>query len=416
MEKFGKRIKNAAFALLFAVGVVGIGSLHAGLAAEGEGEAPTVPAVGVGTIDYEACSMVVLKNKNDKVYYSDSKKKTWTLLEGTEINDGNALLMDISWISEKKDYELNLKGSENETIVPVTLPKSNTSLKVKFDKVEGVLDFTNEDNAKIFQWRKAASTGEWEEAPVQLLNNTTGSAVTFKDEIELMRVKGGKISVRIPQVPGESASKVGSRPSKTVNVSISKRGNAPSVKVVSKKLTVRTSTAMEYCIAPTTAGSIWEPCEKNMLISDFSEDALKKDITIAVRKKKTERAPYSKTAYVEVPSQREAPDPAVVKTVAESEKKFTFSIPTASDSTPYQYVAVKASAVSGFDFSKASWKNLKSSKEVKFSEKSYPKGSKIYVRLMGNDKTRTKDLLLPSKYIEVDITYKAAEQENPPKS
>lgn len=415
MEKFNKRFKNTAFACLLAAGVVGIGSLHAGLAAEGDAETPEIPKIGIGTINYEGCSMEVQTNGNDKVYYSDSKKKTWTLLEGTKIND-NTLRMDISWISQTKDYELNLKGSENEEIVTVKLPKRNNALKVKFDKVEGVLDFINEENAQEFEWKKATSTGGWKKAPVQLLDNITDSAVQFKNTVDLMRVKGGKISVRIPQVLGQSASEVGKRPSRTVNVSISKRGNAPSVKVVSKKLTVRTSTAMEYCIAPTTAGSIWKACEKNMLISDFSEDALKKDITIAVRKKETEKAPYSKTAYVEVPSQREAPLAADIQTTAESEKKFAFSIPKASDSAPYQYVAVKASKVSGFDFSKASWKNLKSSKVVKFSEKSYPKGSKIYVRLMGNDKTKTKDLLLPSKYVEVDITYKAAEQETPPKS
>ena len=57
--------------------------------------------------------------------------------------------MDISWISTNSDYELDLKGSDDETVVSVELPKCNTALKVTFDKIDGIIEFANEEGSTV---------------------------------------------------------------------------------------------------------------------------------------------------------------------------------------------------------------------------------------------------------------------------
>ena len=373
-------------------------------------------AVEVVYIDFEQGMIQIKANHNTKVYYSDASQKTWNVLEGGKSDD--ILTMDISWISAAKDYELNLKGSDDETVVSVDLPKYNSKLKVKFDKVDGTLEFTNEEGATEFEWRKAAALDGWSKAPIDL--GKTGEEVQeFLKEIEAMRVKGGKIQVRIPQKAITSKDAVGSRPSKIVTVSVTKRGNAPSVKVVSNSMQVNTTDKMEYKLISVAgspqADAKWTVCDKKMSLSNMAPQVLNvsgssvgQDVIVAVRKAETEKAAYTKSSYLTIPAQPGAPEASSFST-SKTSSKFSLIIGDATKYTPYQYAVVaKGDTKSDSDLK---WKTVSSAKEVSFGIKKYPEGSTIYVRTKGENLSKKTALKLPSAYTTISISYLAETKE-----
>lgn len=374
-------------------------------------------AVEVVYIDFEQGMIQIKANHNTKVYYSDASQKTWNVLEGGK--SGDILTMDISWISAAKDYELNLKGSDDETVVSVDLPKYNSKLKVKFDKVDGTLEFTNEEGATEFEWRKAAAVDSWAKAPIDLSKTEQKEVQEFLKEIEAMRVKGGKIQVRIPQKAITSKDAVGSRPSKIVTVSVTKRGNAPSVKVVSNSMQVNTTDKMEYKVISVAgspqADAKWTVCDKKMSLSNMAPQVLNvsgssvgQDVIVAVRKAETEKAAYTKSSYLTIPAQPGAPEASSFST-SKTSSKFSLIIGDATKYTPYQYAVVaKGDTKSDSDLK---WKTVSSAKEVSFNIKKYPEGSTIYVRTKGENLSKKTELKLPSAYTTISISYLAETKE-----
>lgn len=379
-----------------------------------DGSTDKATAVQVVCIDYEKGMIQIQTNKNTKVYYSDASQKTWNVIEGAKIND--ILTMDISWISVAKDYELNLKGSDDETIVSVELPKYNSALKAKFDKVDGTIEFTNEEGATEFEWRKAAAIDSWSKAPI---DSSKPEAQAFLKEIEKLRVKGGKIQIRIPQKIGTSEANAGSRPSKIITVSVTKRGNAPSVKVVSNSMQVNTTDKMEYKVISVgtnqQADAKWTECDKKMFLSDMvpqvitvSGSSVGQDVVVAIRKSETEKTPYTKNRYLNIPAQPGAPDASTFST-SKTSSKFSLIIGDASKYNPYQYAVVaKGDTKSDRDLK---WKNVSSSKAISFSIKKYPEGSTIYVRTKGENLSKKTELKLPSAYTTISTSYLAETKE-----
>lgn len=377
-------------------------------------------AVEVSCVDFEQGIVQIKANHNTKVFYSDSAQKTWNVLEGKA--DGSGILtMDISWISAAKDYELNLKGSDDETVVSVDLPKYNSKLKVKFDKVDGTLEFTNEEGAKEFEWRKAAAIDNWAKAKTDFSDTNDTGIQEFLKTIEAMRVRGGKIQVRIPGNAGPSDI---SRPSKIVTVSITKRGNAPSVKVTSNTMQVNTTDKMEYkliSVGGTSQDGSWCDCDKKMYLSDMTPqvfpagDTAGQDVVVAVRKKETEKAPYSKSYYLAVPAQPAAPVPDSVCNIMKTTSQFGLTINNASKETPYQYAVVPQGSVGSIKSERdLKWKTVSNTKEIKFSNKKYPEGSVIYLRTQGVNLSKKADLKLPSVYTTIEISYAVSTPEPSP--
>lgn len=278
MKQSAKMFRNHVISIVFVFAMLCFCSLGNGVLVQAEenntADDTKAKPVIVKLIDYEQGILQIDTSNNTKVFYSDSAQKTWNVIEG--VKDGNGILtMDISWISAAKDYELNLKGSNDETVVTVELPKYNSALKVKFDKVDGSLEFSNEEGATEFEWRKAAAIGDWTKVPMEF---STEEGQKFLKEIESMRVRGGKIQVRIPQSTGESEAKVGSRPSKIITVSITKRGSAPSVKVTANSMNVNTTDKMEYKLISVggskQTNTEWTECEKKMYLADMVPQVL----------------------------------------------------------------------------------------------------------------------------------------------
>lgn len=370
-------------------------------------EAKAASIVEVKQINYDEAYMLIEPNGNTKVYYSDAKEEVWNEVEGKKLASGY-LVLDISWISVTSDYELHLKGDDVETVVSVTLPKQNKSFSVSFDKLDGILIFENEAGAKYFEWRKSTAY-DWSNPVPVSMSGTSGK--TFLQQIEELRVKGAKIYVRLPQTVGNSATSAGKRQSKEVLVTIPKRNNAPSVTINSTKLTLNTKTTQEYKVysigGTLTGANKWLEAEKNMSVTEIAPYALytekntnPRDVIIAIRTKETEKATYSKTLYLTIPAQETAPKEY---TISYSDTQYLVYFSQASKYNSYQYCVVKEGKI--FNPANASWKSVSSAKTVTFSKRTYPEGSKIYIRKKGNTATSTVAFSFPSMYVEHTMKY-----------
>jgi len=401
--------KLRLFVILLSVFVIG----HAALVARADGDTDTnggddgvtAGIVQIVKIDYNEGYVLINPNGNSKVYYTQTSKNAWYEVEGgLVVNEGSladCLKLDISWISDSKEFSLTFKGNENDEEEKLVLPAANTGLKAKFAPLDNTIDFDNVAGAAHFQWRKATSNN-WENS-VSISNQKA-----FSEAVEALRVKGGKIVVRIPGEQGDPAN--AKRPSKSITLSISKRANSPSLKVDVNKLTLNTSTAMEYMVYA-VGGDIkesakWVPCHKNISLAEISKeifvdtatDKKSKDVVVAVRKAATGKASHSKTAYFTIPAQTAAPsiDLAKNKITQSSATKFSFSL-TMAGPFPYQYaVAIKSG--DGYDESNLVWKNVSINKNISFSSSKIPSGSVVYIRERGVAQSSKATLRLPSAY------------------
>lgn len=357
--------------------------------------------VTVENVNYNTLTMQLKMNNsnssNDAIYYSDSSMKTWTKLEGTG-NSNGTVNMDISWVTITKDYTLNFKvnndsDEKNPEVTSVTLPARNTKLKVKFNKATGLLMFTNENNVKNFEWRKMNSTDEWKKVPIsqKASDSADGNVEKFLAVIESMRNKGGSIQVRTPQKQGaiENGSLVvGRRPSKEVKVSITKRANAPKIKINGVKLLVNTKDTMEYRIVKDSGNGNWEDAGKNMAISSVdatvlgSETAAGQNIVLEIRNKETSTKPYSKSFYLEIPGQRQAPASSEYTcTYGKKKNALTLNFPQASKSAEWTYeYYIDPTSSNILNYNKASWKKVKKTTDINIPYKKAPNGSTIYIR------------------------------------
>lgn len=360
--------------------------------------------VSVANIDYDTLEMKIALKGNQKVFYSDSNKKTWNEVEGASKN--GYIYLDISWVKNSSDYTMTLKGSENDTVVSVIIPGSNQKISAKFDKLTGYLVFDNEDGAYAFQWRKATSY-EWSE----LIDINQFGEDKFLEELEALRANGSKIYVRVPQTAGTSENDMGIRPSKEVAVTLTKRANAPKVTVNLTKFTLSTTEAMEYQIysvgGVATNNKKWTPAMKTMNLDEIipvtaksSRLAVTKEVVILIRYEETDTKPYSKTQILTIPVQGSAPT-EVIEGYTSSKYSLTFA--DASSSNPYQYVVVKVGE--SFDENTAAWKSTASNKAINFTAKTAPAGSKIYVRYKGVAETSKTSLKLPSICTSFTVTY-----------
>lgn len=345
--------------------------------------------VEVTYIDYEEAYILIQPHNNTKVYYSDVKETAWNEVEGKKTPTG-LLMLDISWISTSSDYELHLKGDDNETIVELILPKQNKAFSATFDKLDGRLIIDNENGASYFEWRKSTSY-EWNQyVPVSQYGSAGES---FLQAVEEMRVKGGKIYVRIPQTTGTGINNVGKRASREVLVTITKRANAPTVKINNTKLTLSTMVKHEYKIysigGVLTGNTKWLDADKMMSVKEVAPSALfatspnkTQEVVLAIRTKATEKAPYSKTQYLTIPAQEKAPKGY---TVSYSDTQYLLYFSQASKTNIYQYVVVKENQI--FNEETAAWKSVNGAKTVTLSSKTTPAGSTIYIRMKGNTGT-----------------------------
>lgn len=361
-------------------------------------------AVSIAEIDYETLEMKIDKGNNPIVYYSVDNKKTWNEVGGEIISD-KYVMMDIAWASPASAVTIYLKGNEEKTVLKVTLPKQNTTFKVKHDKVSDILEFYNYEDSPYFWWRKSTDY-TWNQV---YFTNTAA----LNELIKSYRFKGTKLVFKLGQVKGTSATSAGSRPSKEITVSISKYANAPSVNLNVTKLVFNTKTTMEYKLAN---DAYWTPCTKNMTLDDvvpaFFNGATGQETIIYFRNAATDKKPVSLTTVYKVPTR--SPAPSVGDTTSDVATKlvsdgktssYNITFMSASKEMPMEYCVIKLE--DDFDEATAKWKSVTSSKSVVLSEKSNPAGTTLYFRFKGTAPNVSKkiDLVLPSRYSSFMLTY-----------
>lgn len=359
----------------------------------------TAGEVKIADIDYDNLTMSINADGNSIVYYSKDKKK-WYELEGYDstVDKINVRAMDISWVSATADTKLYFKGNQNTKIITVTLPKRNTALKVKFDKVTGDIEISNSEAAVAFEWRKKTDY-DWKSVPIDGQGDPAYDA--FLKEIEGLRVKGAKIIIRTPSVNGTSADDTGARDSKEVTLSVTKRANAPSVTVNIKKFTLNTTVAQEYSI---DGGNDWKECDKTMQLSSILPGGIAAGGEIWIRKAATSTAGYSKTRVIPIEAQRAAPGSLAYYFEG---KKLVIQFADASTTNQYEYFVQKPGK--DFDPTTAAWKTVKTNKVIKMTRTTAPEGSIVYFRYKGTTANRSKgiDAVLPSAYKSQVIQYPA---------
>lgn len=351
--------------------------------------------VSIGEIDYEALSMKVYKNGNGIVYFSTDNKKTWNEVEGITYtdSDGTFILADISWASSTVDTKVQFKGNVVSSVVSIVLPKQSSTFKAKFDAINNSFEFSGQDDATTFLWRKNTDYN-WSEVS---FDESSASYQIFLAEISTLRFKGAKIILRTGQVKGTDAEDVGERPGRECTVTIGKLATAPSVKLNVQKLTLNTKTTMEYRMGPNDE---WETCEANAKVEDIIPSVLFEyggnSVTLLVRNAATEKKAASLTALITVPGQKRGPN---VGSGSSSEvcaeyknNKYEITFRNASATKVYEYCIIKPDKE--FDVHTAAWKTVKSTKTIKLSKTAAPEGSYIYVRYKGVQENTTKGIAM----------------------
>ncbi len=370
----------------------------------GIASAAEATAVKIGAIDYEALTLQVYNNDNDIIYYS-TDNQTWEELESIYNTATQTYSMDIAWISPSSDVTLYFKGDKVSTVRSVTIPGQNSSIEILYDKVEGEFTINNADEADFFEWRKTTDY-YWNKVS---LNETSASYKTFQTNMENLRAKGAKVILRIPQEAGTGASNPGTRPSAEITITIPARAAAPAVKVNSSKLTMNTTSSMEYYDSRT---DLWIEFDGAVTLEDIAPKALYENgansVTLQIRKSATSTTSSSKVTKITIPGQSAPPTiggNSYDVTYYYQNSKLVMQFNNASKTNAYEYVIVKAGA--SFNASSAGWKTVTANSLMTLSASTAPKGCTIYVRRKGIDANTSTNvaLVLASAPGSFTVTY-----------
>ena len=377
-------------------------------------------AVSVGETDYEELTMRIYTNGNSIVYISTDNRKSWAEIEGSSDSDGTGtyIEMDISWASPSSAVKLYFKGNSNKNEVSCTLPKQDSSFKVKFDKVSGDFVMTTDSETEYFYWRKA-SDYNWTKVPFEAYSKN-GEYKAFLETVESLRFKGAKLVFRLGQIKGSSDTAMGERPGKEVSVSITKFSSAPSVKLNINKLTLNTKDTMEYTLD--ISSGKWTSCEKTMELGQLApqvylENGSASSATIYFRVAQTEKRAASLIGSITIPAQTAGPEAgASGKDVTVTENadtgKLDLQFKTASADNMLEYCVIKPDKE--FELSKAKWKVIKNNKTVSLTKKAAPDGTVIYFRYKGIAQNVNKgiEMKLPSQYVTFTVKWTEKQEDS----
>ena len=365
-------------------------------------KASTASAISFGTIDYEALTLQVYKNNNTIVYYSTDNSQ-WEELEASYNSTTRSYNMDISWVSNSSDVTLYFKGDINKTVKTITIPAQNNTFSVVFDKADGTFTFNNAEESDTFEWRKS-SDYYWKTVN---LDDGTSSYQSFLTTVDKFRVTGATIIIRLPQKIGTGVDDVGIRTSKEITVSITTRATAPAVKVNSSRLTLNTTTAMEYY---DSESDLWVDCSTNMNLDEIAPQVLyengAKSAILKIRRTQTSTTPYSKTATIMIPAQTAAPiifDSSSDVSYYYMNSKLMLQFNNASATKMYEYAIVKEDA--DYSVTTAAWRTVKSSSVIALSSSVVPDGCTVYVRKKGTDASTKTDVVLASAVNSFIVKY-----------
>lgn len=354
-------------------------------------EALAASKVSIGVSNYEELTSEIKAAGNGIVYYS-TDEKNWYEVEGPYNSTNDTYTMDISWISDKADTTIYYKGNSVKSVVEAVYPMTNNEFSVVYNKVDGDFTFDGVDDLDYVEWRKS-SDYQWN--MVELDENSI-SYQRFLQKAELLRNQGVKLVFRTPSQNGKNANDMGMRSSKEVTVTLSKRGNAPNVTVNVSRLTINTTSSMEYY---DSSRNMWIETERNMALEDLLPSVLYKNggksVSVKIRTAETASAPHSKTRVLTIPGQRPAPtigDNSSDVSYYYMNQNVIIQFHKASSTSEYEYTIVKPGG--SFNYTTSSWIKVNSSKQITLNKSKAPEGSVIYIRQKGTDANASKNLSL----------------------
>lgn len=355
-------------------------------------------SISVKEINYTNSTITLQANSGDSVvYFSDATMKKWDPVPGLIGSDGT-ITMDISWISASKDYILPLKGDYSLGVISVTIPKQVTKFTASFNKLKGMVIFSNAENRPI-QWRKKGSSS-WNS-----LN--TDTMVT---DLNYYYANGAQICYRLIPVNGTGIMNAGLRPSNEVTISIPKKIAAPNVTVNGSKFSITTKKGMSYRkVYSDGTMSAWSDINTTtlLLLKDIAAEAMysvnttQKEVTLQVRTNASNTAQVSNITTLKVPVQKAAPNVATcgISLKYTSSSAVALTVRAASSNTPFEYTIVLKGKE--LNYQTTNWKPVTSSSAVSISSTAAPIGSHIYVRMKSIEATDTVNFALAS--VETDI-------------
>lgn len=367
----------------------------------------TAYAAGAGItiqeINYDNSTVTVKVNSGDTVvYFSDENMKTWEAIP-TEIGSDRLVTLDISWISPTNKYVLTFKGDASTEVVKVTIPKQVTNFKASYNKVRGIVTFTN-DYDRTIQWRKKDS----------YIWNTVNTN-TFASQLEMLCTQGATVYLRLAPTNSyliNGSLTEGERQSKEISIVIPKKTAAPNIVINGSKFSIQADKNLAYRAVEsdgtlgewkniTTTTSLW--------LKDIAGSALytnagtpQSEVTLQFRKNPTSTSQVSHISTVTVPVQEAPPSESDhgIEINYTSSTTFTLQVKAASETKPFEYTIVKPDNT--LDYVTASWTSITSNAEITIKSDKAPTGSHVYVRKKSVPASGDIKFSLSSK--EVDTT------------
>ncbi len=351
-------------------------------------------------INYLNSTITLQANNSDTtIYFSDSTKKTWEAIPGN-IGSDHTITMDISWVSDTKNYVLNFKGDYSTSIVSVTIPKEVTNFRASYNKSKQIVTFSNVNNRTI-EWRKKNSS-TW-----QTVNQDTHSS-----DLSFYYTNGLQIYYRLAPVNGTGSSNPGLRPSKEVSVSIPKKTTAPAITVNGSKFSIAVKKGMSYRKVNddgTTTDWTNITSTSSLLLSNITPEVLysgntasQKEAILQFRTNASSTSQVSNIKTVTIPVQKPAPseDTYGISLNYTSSTSLTLTVKAATDKIPFEYAIVAKDKE--LNYQTAVWKTISSSAAVSISKTTAPVGSHIYIRMKSVEASDTVEFSLAS--VELDVT------------
>lgn len=355
-------------------------------------------SITVKSINYKNSTITLQMNSGDtEVYYSNSSKKSWDLIEG-DINN-RLITFDISWISLSSKYTITFKGNHSTGITTVTLPKQTSTFKATYSKAKGTISFKNYGTRTI-EWKKKNSS-TW--------NTVNENSLT--QELSYLYSNGATVIFRLAPVNGTSNTDVGLRASNEVTITIPKKASAPNIKINGSKFLIAANKGLAYRTKEAN-GTVtdWTTISTttNLLLKNIAAKAMytlsstQSEVTLQFRTNASSSSQVSNISTVVVPVQEGPPsaDKYGISLAYTGSSTLKIQVKAASTTVPFEYVIVKQD--DELNYLTCNWTPITTSTAVTITSTSAPKGSHIFIRKKSIEATETVDYALAS--VEYDIT------------
>ncbi len=313
MKKYGKYILSASIAAaLCAAGVNVVKSAET---------ADPAAALNVISVDYDNLAVVLRGSDDTKYYISDGNQKKWEQITATTVN--NTKLIDISWISNMRTYDLSIKGDVSAKPIKLKIPKCDTRFRVAYDANTGNITYSGLPVGYTgdVQWRVKGYT-QW--------NTTTANPEDDKELIEnltyyLNTDNATTIYFRVAPEAGKSESDPGTRPGREVSIVLPKLAPMPAI-TVNADNTVTVPKQVKYKVVGSDTWSFANTADQNVSVNTLAPNAFitsgnptPTDQIVEFRTDASSNvSQLSESAYIKVKAQRSAGAAVTVENISYS--------------------------------------------------------------------------------------------------